>query len=157
MLARIFIVPFWLCNFWLSTKVIHSSWNNLGIYNKFIIWGLKAPVNDHLLKFYRKGLNLLEGHSNPTLPVCFKLLRTICRRLDYQYGISFSFFSHFHDNFSLPVTLLFIIIIVMSENLKKLIVNVNKQKDALKRMESQWMECNMLWNLKVSKIISHNN
>ncbi|CAH3185108.1 unnamed protein product [Porites lobata] len=34
---------------------------------------------------------------------------------------------------SLPVTLLFIIIIVMSENLKKLIVNVNKQKDALKK------------------------
>ena len=40
------------------------------------------------------------------------------------------FFFHFSNNFSLPVTLLFIII---RENLKKLIVNVNKQKDALKK------------------------
>ena len=42
----------------------------------------------------------------------------------------FPFFFHFSNNFSLPVTLLFIII---RENLKKLIVNVNKQKDALKK------------------------
>ena len=45
--------------------------------------------------------------------------------------ISFSFFFfHFSNNFSLLVTLLFIII---REKLKKLIVNVNKQKDALKK------------------------
>ena len=37
---------------------------------------------------------------------------------------------HFRNKFSLPVTLLFIII---REKLKKLIVNVNKQKDALKK------------------------
>ena len=43
---------------------------------------------------------------------------------------NFLFFFHFSNNFSLPVTLLFIII---RENLKKLIVNVNKQKDALKK------------------------
>ena len=43
----------------------------------------------------------------------------------------FPFFFHCSNNFSLPVTLLFIIII--RENLKKLIVNVNKQKDALKK------------------------
>ena len=42
----------------------------------------------------------------------------------------FPFFFHFSNNFSLLVTLLFIII---RENLKKLIVNVNKQKDALKK------------------------
>ena len=40
------------------------------------------------------------------------------------------FFFHVRNNFSLPVTLLFIII---REKLKKLIVNVNKQKDALKK------------------------
>ena len=67
--------------------------------------------------------SLLLGHSNPSL--CFQVkLRTICRRLD------FSFFFHFSNNFSLPVTLLLIII---RENLKMLIVNVNKQKDALKK------------------------
>ena len=71
----------------------------------------------------RQSLNLLVGHSNPTL-ICFQVLRTICRRLD------FSFFFHFSNNFSLPVTLLLIII---RENLKKLIVNVKKQKDALKK------------------------
>ena len=42
----------------------------------------------------------------------------------------FPFFFHFRNNFSLLVTLLLIII---RENLKKLIVNVNKQKDALKK------------------------
>ena len=42
----------------------------------------------------------------------------------------FSFFFHFRNNFSLPITLLFIII---REKLKRLIVNVNKQKDALKK------------------------
>ena len=42
----------------------------------------------------------------------------------------FLFFFHFRNNFSLLVTLLLIII---RENLKKLIVNVNKQKDALKK------------------------
>ena len=42
----------------------------------------------------------------------------------------FPFFFHFSNNFSLPVTLLFIII---RENLKKPIVNINKQKDALKK------------------------
>ena len=126
---KIFIVPnFWLCNFWLSTSYItyiHASWNNLWIYNKFIIWGLKAPVNNHFWKFYRKGLNLLVGHSNPTL--CFQLLRTICLRLDLQYGISFYFmvFFHFSNNFSLLVTLLFIII---RENLKKLIVIMSTNK-----------------------------
>ena len=43
------------------------------------------------------------------------------------------FFFHFSNNiyFSLPVTLL--IFIIFRENLKKLIVNVNKQKDALKK------------------------
>ena len=42
-------------------------------------------------------------------------------------------FFHFSNNiyFSLPVTLL--IFIIFRENLKKLIVNVNKQKDALKK------------------------
>ena len=42
----------------------------------------------------------------------------------------FFFFFHFSNNFSLPVTALLIII---RENLKKLIVNVNKQKNALKK------------------------
>ena len=42
----------------------------------------------------------------------------------------FPFIFPFSNNFSLPVTLLFIII---RENLKKLIVNINKQKDALKK------------------------
>ena len=37
---------------------------------------------------------------------------------------------HCSNNFSSPVTLLFIII---KENLKKLIVNINKQKDALRK------------------------
>ena len=43
---------------------------------------------------------------------------------------NFPFFFHFSNNFSLPVTLLFIII---REKIKKLIVNINKQKDALKK------------------------
>ena len=42
----------------------------------------------------------------------------------------FFLFFHCSNNFSLPVTLLFIII---KENLKRLIVNTNKQKDALKK------------------------
>ena len=42
----------------------------------------------------------------------------------------FPFFFHFSNNFSLPVTLLFIII---REKIKKLIVNINKLKDALKK------------------------
>ena len=42
----------------------------------------------------------------------------------------FPFFFFHCSNTSLPVTLLFIII---RENLKKLIVNINKQKDALKK------------------------
>ena len=50
-------------------------------------------------------------------------------RLAVWYFI-FLFFFHFSNNFSLLVTLLFIII---REKLKKLIVNVNKQKDALKK------------------------
>ena len=51
-------------------------------------------------------------------------------RLAVWYFI-FLFFFHFSYNFSLPVTKFTFIII--RENLKKLIVNVNKQKDALKK------------------------
>ena len=69
------------------------------------------------------------GHSNLTL--CFQVLRTNLpqTRLAVWYFIFLVIF-HFSNSFSLPVTLLFIII---RENLKKLIVNVNKQKDALKK------------------------
>ena len=51
-------------------------------------------------------------------------------RLAVWYFLFLFFFFHFRNNFSLPVTLLFIII---REKLKKLIVNVNKQKDALNK------------------------
>ena len=84
----------------------------------------------HIWKFYHKGLKyLLVCHSNPTL--CFQVLRTNLpqTRLAVWYFIFLVIF-HFSNSFSLPVTLLFIII---KENLKKLIVNVNKQKDALKK------------------------
>ena len=75
-------------------------------------------------------------------------------RLAVWYFIFHFFFFRFSNNFSLPVTLLFIII---RENLKMLIVNVNKQKDALKKngITVDGVHCAVRFNGKFHIIVNN--